>query len=359
MLPADGFSSSGFWLPFVRVIPVSEQVWRLVVKIGLTYDLRSEYLAMGYSEEDTAEFDRDDTIDSIAAALRELGHQPDRIGHVRQLTQRLAAGDRWDLVFNICEGLRGPSREAQVPALLEAFDIPCTFSDSLMMAVCLHKGLTKTLVAEAGLATARFQLVETADDISRVNLPYPLFAKPVSEGTGKGVSAASVIHSPQQLQTVCLNLLERFRQAVLIETFLPGREFTVGLIGTGSSARVLGTLEVLLLDQAEPNVYSYVNKERSEELVNYRLVDPHTDAEAAAAEALALAAWRTLKGRDAGRIDLRSDSDGRPHFIESNPLAGLHPQHSDLPMLATAVGMPYIDLIAAIVNSAAVRCELR
>jgi D-alanine-D-alanine ligase len=167
-----------------------------------------------------------------------------------------------------------------------------------------------------------------------------------------------VIHSPQQLQTVCLELLHRFRQGVLVETFLPGREFTVGLIGTGSAARVLGTLEVELLDQAEPGAYSYVNKERCEELVNYRLIDPRGDAEAAAAESLALAAWRTLKGRDAGRIDLRSDSSGRPHFIESNPLAGLHPQHSDLPMLATAVGMSYTELIAAIVNSAAVRCEL-
>lgn len=226
-----------------------------------------------------------------------------------------------------------------------------------MMAVCLHKGLTKTLVSDAGLATARFHLVETADDILRVNLPYPLFAKPVSEGTGKGVSAASVIHSPQQLEAVCLALLDRFRQGVLVETFLPGREFTVGLIGSGSTARVLGTLEVELLDQAEPGAYSYVNKERCEELVNYRLIDPRNDPEAAAAEALALAAWRTLKGRDAGRIDVRSDSHGHPHFIESNPLAGLHPQHSDLPMLATAVGMPYVDLIAAIVNSAAVRCE--
>ena len=327
------------------------------MKIGLTYDLRSEYLALGYSEEDTAEFDRDDTIESISNALRQLGHQPDRIGHIRQLTQRLAAGDRWDLVFNICEGLHGPAREAQVPALLEAWNIPFTFSDSLMMAVCLHKALTKTLVASAGLATARFHLVETPEDIHQVDLPFPLFAKPVSEGTGKGVSAASVIQSSQQLHSVCRELLNRFRQPVLVETFLPGREFTVGLLGTGPSARVLGTLEVILLENAEPGVYSYTNKERCEELVQYRLVDSQTDSEVAAAESLALNAWRVLKGRDAGRIDLRSDASGRPHFIESNPLAGLHPQHSDLPMLATAVGMPYTELIAAIVNSASARCE--
>jgi D-alanine-D-alanine ligase len=314
---------------------------------------------MGYSPEETAEFDRDDTIEAIATALQTLGHEPDRIGHLRQLVNRLASGHSWDLVFNICEGLSGPAREAQVPAILEAWNIPCTFSDSLMMAVCLHKGLTKTLIAQAGLPTARFHIVESVRDIAAVSLPYPLFAKPVSEGTGKGVSAASVISSPAQLDSVCRELLERFRQPVLVETYLSGREFTVGILGSGAAARILGTLEVRLLDAAEPGAYSYVNKERCEELVEYRLATTADDPEAAAAEELALAAWRVLKGRDAGRIDIRSDHSGQPHFIESNPLAGLHPEHSDLPMIATAVGMPYVDLIAAIVDSAATRCGSR
>src|SRR5688572_11176822 len=113
--------------------------------IGITYDLRSEYLAAGYGEEETAEFDRPDTIDAIAAALGELGHQPDRIGNVRQLMARLVEGDRWDLVFNICEGLHGLGREAQVPAILDVYDVPYTFSDPLVMSLCLHKGLTKTV----------------------------------------------------------------------------------------------------------------------------------------------------------------------------------------------------------------------
>src|SRR4051812_23775661 len=107
------------------------------MRIGLTYDLRSEYLAAGYGEEETAEFDRADTIDALEQALVALGHEADRIGNVRQLTQRLALGDRWELVFNIAEGLHGIAREAQVPALLDAFDIPYTFSDPLVMALCL------------------------------------------------------------------------------------------------------------------------------------------------------------------------------------------------------------------------------
>lgn len=325
------------------------------MRVGLTYDLRSEYLAAGYGEEETAEFDRADTIDSIEGALRELGHETDRIGNVRQLVGRLAAGDRWDLVFNICEGLRGPGREAQVPALLDAYKIPYTFADPLVMSVCLHKGLTKTVIREHGLATPHSLLVDDVASLNGSTLRYPLFIKPVAEGTGKGITPDSKIATPDELAAGCAELLTKFRQPVLVEEFLPGREFTVGLIGTGADAQVLGTLEIILLAGADPEVYSYVNKERCEELVEYRLVRPENDPEVAAAEALALAAWRALNGRDAGRIDLRSDARGQPQFIEANPLAGLHPQHSDLPMIATAVGLPYIDLIRRIVTSAAQR----
>ena len=325
------------------------------MKIGLTFDLRDEYLAAGYDEEATAEFDRIDTIDSIENAIRSLGHQTDRIGHIRQLVERLASGDRWDLVFNICEGMHGIAREAQVPALLEAYEIPCTFADPVVMAVCLHKGLTKTLVEKAGLPTPGFAVVERLEDVSAVNLPYPLFAKPIAEGTGKGVSPASCISSPEELRNVCEQLLRRFRQPVLIETYLCGREFTVGLLGTDDSARVLGTLEIVLLSDAEPGAYSYTNKERCEELVRYDLVVPDNDPEVAEAERIALAAWKELKGRDGGRIDLRSDGAGRPSFIEANPLAGLHPEHSDLPMIATKVGLMYSTLISEIIESAARR----
>jgi D-alanine-D-alanine ligase len=325
------------------------------MKIGMTFDLRDEYLAAGYSEEATAEFDRADTIDSLENALRGLGHQTDRIGHLKQLVSRLAAGDRWDLVFNICEGMHGIAREAQVPALLEAYEIPCTFADPVVMSVCLHKGLTKTLVEKAGLPTPQFAVVENMADVKNVKLPYPLFAKPIAEGTGKGISPASCISSFEDLQGVCGELLQRFDQPVLVETYLCGREFTVGLLGSGDEARVLGTLEIVLLSNAEPGAYSYTNKERCEELVRYDFVSGINDEEVQEAERIALAAWKELQGRDGGRIDLRSDGNGQPSFIEANPLAGLHPEHSDLPMIATKVGMPYQQLINEIVQSATKR----
>jgi D-alanine-D-alanine ligase len=322
------------------------------MKVGLTYDLRADYLAAGYGEEETAEFDRPDTIDALEAAVRALGHTPQRIGNARQLIERLAQGDSWDLVVNIAEGLYGLGREAQVPAILDVYQIPYTFSDPLVMALALHKGLTKLAIRDAGVPTPDFAVVHRSEDVESVDLPYPLFAKPVAEGTGKGVCPASKVGDRTALRQVCKDLLERFRQPVLVETFLPGREFTVGLVGTGFGASVLGTLEIVLRPHAEPGVYSYVNKESSEELVDYPLVRPADDEEVRQAEAIALAAWRALGCRDAGRVDLRSDASGRPQFIEVNPLAGLHPHHSDLPMLCTALGISYVDLIGRIVDSA-------
>jgi D-alanine-D-alanine ligase len=325
------------------------------MNIGLTYDLRADYLAEGYSEEETAEFDRPDTIEAVEAALRQLGHQTDRIGNGRRLVGRLAAGDRWDLVFNIAEGLRGLGREAQVPAILDLFDIPYTFSDPLVSALTLHKGLTKRVVRDAGIPTPDFAVVEGPDDADRVDLPFPLFAKPVAEGTGKGITAASKIGDRQSLVRVCADLLARYRQPVLVETFLAGREFTVGVLGTGRDAQVIGSMEVVLLPGAEAEVYSYVNKEKSEQLCEYRLGRPQEDAEVAGAEEVALAAYRALGCRDASRVDIRCDGQGRPHFLEVNPLAGIHPAHSDLPIICSLVGISYVELIGRIVRSASRR----
>src|SRR6476659_8062469 len=142
------------------------------MRIGLTYDLRQEYLTAGFSADETAEFDRADTIEYIETALRQLGHTTDRSGHARQLVARLTAGDDWDLVFNIAEGLAGIAREAQVPAILDVYGIAYTFSDPLVMALTLHKGLTKTVVSAAGVPTPMFAVVESMPDAANVNLPF-------------------------------------------------------------------------------------------------------------------------------------------------------------------------------------------
>jgi len=326
--------------------------------VGLTFDLRDEYLAAGYGAEETAEFDQAETIDALEGALRQLGFRTDRIGHVRQLARRLVQGDRWDLVFNICEGLRGVGREAQVPALLDAYGIGYTFSDPLVMSLTLHKGMTKRVVRDAGLPTARFLVVSDGAELSGLDWGFPLFVKPVAEGTGKGITTASRVADARQLEVACRQLLARYQQPVLVEPYLPGREFTVGLWGSGAAAEVIGTLEVVLRPDADAGVYTYANKELCEERVEYRLVAPEADRAVHEAERIALAAWRGLGCRDAGRIDLRCDAHGQPQFLEANPLAGLHPSHSDLPILCTAMNIPYVRLIERIVQSALERIGL-
>ena len=170
--------------------------------IGVTYDLRSDYLALGYSEEATAEFDAEETIAAVCAALGGLGHKVERIGGVWPLAAALVAGKRWDAVFNICEGLKGVSREAQVPALLEAFDVPYMFSDPLTLALALDKALAKRVVRDAGVPTADFALIESESDIAKVMLPFPLFLKPVAEGSGKGVGGRSKVDNQSELESV-------------------------------------------------------------------------------------------------------------------------------------------------------------
>ncbi|MBK8012799.1 MAG: D-alanine--D-alanine ligase [Deltaproteobacteria bacterium] len=327
------------------------------MKIGLTYDLRSEYLRAGYGEEETAEFDREDTVEALERSLLELGHETERIGHARALVERLARGDRWDLVFNIAEGLLGEARESQVPAILDVFGIPYTFSDPLVLAVCLRKDLAKLVVAKSGVATPAFEVVTSSGHRVSPSMSVPLFLKPVAEGTSKGIGPSSIVRTPGAIQGVFADLLARFRQPVLVESFLEGREFTVGIVGTGERARVLGSLEVLLLETAEAGVYSYLNKKAFEGRVEYRLGRSDLDEEVRAAESVALAAWRALGCRDGGRVDVRSDGHGVPHFIEANPLAGLNPEISDLAIMARLLDVSYTSLIREILESALTRIE--
>ena len=318
------------------------------MRFGVTYDLRADYLAQGFGEEETAEFDSEITIAAICGALEALGHEPIRIGSVRQLAERLVAGERWDGVFNICEGLKGVSREAQVPALLEAYDVPYVFSDPLTLSLALDKGMAKRVVRSAGVPTPDFAVIECADDARGIDLPYPLFLKPVAEGSGKGVDAKSRVGDRMSLQRVAKDLLARFQQPVLVETFLPGREFTVGITGTGTEASALGVMEVMWTDKAAAHGYGYENKEHFEDKMHYRLAE---DRVAEQASEVALGAWRALRCRDGGRVDIRFGDDGKAYFLEVNPLAGLNPDRSDLVFITRFKGLSYRDLIGRIVES--------
>lgn len=318
------------------------------MRIGVTYDLKSDYLARGFSAEDAAEFDSEDTIAAICAALAAQGWEVVRIGNVHRLIEQLAAGTRYDAVFNFCEGMNGVAREAQVPALLDVYAIPFVFSDALTMALSLDKAMAKRVVRDCGVPTADFAVIGTLDDVLKVDLPFPLFLKPVAEGSGKGINARSCVDDLAGLRATAAALLAQFRQPVLVERFLPGREFTVGLIGTGETARVLGVSEIVQKGNYVGHGYGFENKHAWEDKVD---ILPATDDAAREAGGVALAAWRALRCRDGGRIDIREDGKGRAQFIEVNPLAGLRPDYSDLCFIAKFNGLSYQDLIDAIMHA--------
>lgn len=304
---------------------------------------------MGLSTEEAAEFDKIETIEAIDEALQELGYLTERIGHARKLIKNLELCQKYDMVFNICEGLYGLGREAQVPAILDIYKIPYVFSDPMVLSLCLHKGMTKRVIRDMGLPTADFYVVEHESDIEKIILPYPLFTKPVAEGTGKGIGNNSCIQNFEELKQSCLEKLNKYNQPVLVETFLPGREFTVGIVGTGTNAHCIGFMECHFRESAALNAYSYDNKSNYKEYVDY--IVPTGEISEKVCK-LALDSWKGLGCRDGGRVDIRLDAKNIPNFIEVNPLAGLHPIDSDLVIIAGKFGYSYKDLIGFIMKSA-------
>jgi D-alanine-D-alanine ligase len=303
---------------------------------------------MGYSAEETAELDKEETIEGIEHALHDLGYQTERVGHARALMQRLLDGDRWDLVFNICEGMYGDGRESLVPALLDNWQIPYVFSGPAVLALSLDKAMCKRVVRDAGIPTPDFCLIRSLSDLEKERPPFPLFVKPVSEGTGKGIDDHSLVNNDRDFAQVCTNLLDRFNQPVLVESYLPGREFTAGVIGNGNDARVVGVMEVVFKKDIR-EIYSYENKKNYEDIIEYKLADGEVSRKCAE---LALNVWHATGSRDGGRVDMKLNAMGDPEFIEINPLAGLNFHDSDLPILAGLSGMSFNKLIGDIMQAA-------
>jgi len=326
-----------------------------VMLIGITYDLKDEYLSQGYSQEDVAELDSQETVDAIENTLWELGWEAVKIGNVRSLIKALEAGKRWDLVFNISEGLLGRSREAQVPAVLEAYGIPYTFGDPLTNAITLDKAMAKRILISEGIPTPKFFLCSSPKEVEGVTLEFPLFVKPNHEGTGRGIDEKSLVYDKQGLFQKVREILFLLGQPALVEEYLPGREFTVGIMGYQDTLRPIGTMEVIVVEG--PGIYSYGIKESWRGRVRYEpLKEGGLKQEI---EELALKAYRILGLRDVGRIDIRLSGSGRPMFLEANPLPGLNPTNSDLPILASSFGLEYKELIGGIVLSALKRSGLR
>ena len=335
------------------------------MRIGIAYDLRGEQQREPEQPGDALEeYDSEATVDAIAAALHGAGHEVSRLGGGRKFVERALAASAGhaplDLVFNIAEGRGSRSREAQVPAVCEMLGLPYTGSDPLSLALCLDKALCKRIAASHGVASAAFCLVESADLIDSAPFPpLPAIAKPNAEGSSIGVRRNARCTTRTALADRVRSLLADYRAPVLVEQFIEGVEVTVAILGTGSRARVVGTMEIAPRQASDqPFVYSLEVKRNYLQEVDYHVPPRLPTASVAAIEACALAAYRALGCRDVGRVDLRLDARGTPWLIEINPLPGLHPGDGDLPLIWQRAGRAYAELIAAILDQAVLRMGL-
>jgi D-alanine-D-alanine ligase len=318
------------------------------LRIGFTFNVKRVDPKGGNDAE--AEYDAPETIDAIRDALESFGHQVIPFEATAELPRHLMQTPV-DLVFNIAEGVAGRNREAAVPALCELMGIPYTGSDAATLSIALDKALSKRVLMQHEILTAEFQVMETGRERLSPKLKFPLIVKPNQEGSSKGVSAsASVVDDEEGLRAIVRELLDRYRQPALIEAYIPGREFTVGLLGD-RRPRVLPPMEILFKDKSnERPVYDFQIKQEWEKHVSYECPAKLTPLELKAIERVCRETFAALDCRDVARVDLRLTPKGEFYVIEVNPLPGLTPGYSDLCLIAKAAGIEYRTLIGDILE---------
>jgi D-alanine-D-alanine ligase len=325
------------------------------MKIGLAYDLKDAVSAAPYCPEDILEeYDSPETVDAIATAIETEGHLAVKLGGGRDFIDNIIQNNV-DFVFNIAEGLGNhKSREAQVPSILEMLNIPYSGSDPQCLAVCLDKPLTKKLVTTAGVRTPKYQLITHHRQLKEIacdTFPLPAFVKPAYEGSSKGIRFGSRAETVMQIAEVAAELLECYKQPVMVEEFIAGDEVTVGMVGN-SPPTVLGIMRVLPKKRTTHFIYSLEVKREWEQLVDYECPAHLETGTLQEITNSSLKVFEAVGCRDFARLDFKLSLEGVPYFLEINPLAGLNPKSSDLPIMAYKLGWSYQTLISIILNAA-------
>lgn len=346
-----------------------KRYWRVAVLANIKDE--NQPLPPGVPADAFADFDHIETVRHIQSAIESDGHETSFLPADEKLPFALQSYQP-DICFNIAEGLGGDAREAQVPALLEMLRIPYTGSRVLTNGIALDKTLTKRIWRDRRLPVAPFQEFITGDESLRPELAYPLFVKPAREGTGMGVDLKAIVRDEGELRERVKWVVDNYNQPALVETFLPGREFTVGVLGRPDVKRYSRHPEwyakdgyhrfpILELDSSRsvtPNVYSQAAKSKS---VGEEGAPGYTcpaELEPELTKKLQYLAWRAhmlLGALDVSRTDIRLDAEGNPRLMEINTLPGLTPDYSDLCLQAAAEGIAYQDLILEILYLGASR----
>ncbi len=325
---------------------------KMKFKVGITYNLKKDFSRQENQPIDfLEEFDSEETIDAIRKVLESEGHEVIKLGGDTGLIDRLRQASV-DIVFNIAEGLQGRNREAHIPALLEFLDIPYTGSDPLTLSLTLDKAMAKRILMSQNIPTPRFIKVERMEDLEGLDLRYPLFVKLCYEGSSKGVRLDSKILDPQSLEEKARGLLKTYGSPLLVEEFVKGPEFTVGVLGN-EDPFILGVMQIEIKGSPpEESIYSLEIKREWEEKVRYHC-PPFVDQNLLRKiEEVALRSYRALDCRDVSRVDIRVGDDRTPYFLEINPLPGLSPVYGDLVMMARSMGWDYARLVKTIFHHA-------
>lgn len=321
------------------------------LRIGLTYNLKRVTPAQDGHNDHEAEFDSEATIEYISNAITSLGHEVVKIEADVNIISRLSQTPV-DLIFNIAEGVRGRGRESLVPAVLDLLDIEYTGSDATTMAVTLDKFIAKKIILQHGLLTAKSFLMSTIKDKIPAKMKFPMIMKPVAEGSSKGISVSNVVENAIQLRERASNYLTKYSQPLLVEEYISGREFTVGLLGNGR-LRVLPIMEVKFLNQQISfPVYSFEYKIGYSDEITFNVPAQISEEESRRLQTNAKLCFQLLGCRDVARIDFRIDAKGDVYFIECNPLPGLVPNWSDLCLMASKGNIDYTTLIGTILAPA-------
>ncbi|MDO8958047.1 MAG: D-alanine--D-alanine ligase [Deltaproteobacteria bacterium] len=334
------------------------------MKVGLCFNLKKP--SEDPSADDLyAEWDDEETIEAVRSALAGK-HQVILVEGVEDAFEKFRKF-RPDIVFNIAEGLHGVSRELQIPAMLEMLRIPYTGSDPLTLALCLDKSLAKEVLSYHGISTPPFVVVHDIKGMKNLP-PFPLMVKPLWEGSSKGIGNKALVRTSKQLKEQVSTILTKYRQPALVEKYLPGREFTVALLGNGPDLEMLPIVEILF-EQLPPDInpiYSYEAKwiwdtvEKPLEIFTCPAkVSPPLRRKI---QNVCQAAFSALRCRDWCRIDIRLDDSGEPNILELNPLPGILPNpdaNSCFPKAARTAGLAYGDLINRVLEIACQRVGLQ
>ncbi|MGI6631799.1 MAG: D-alanine--D-alanine ligase family protein [Bacillota bacterium] len=327
--------------------------------VGVMYNLKGAPPEDGEPPDLGAELDSESTVTAVAEALRAHGHEVQMIegndtAYLKLLSNRL------DIVFNMCEGLRGESRESHIPSMLEMLGIPYSGSGVLTLALTLDKPLTKKVLSYHGIPTPGFKVFSSVDEVDPSGLEFPLFVKPAHEGSSMGISPSSQCSCLAELISEVGKLIHLYRQPVLVEEYLPGREFTVGILGNKNPV-LFPVMEINFdaVPKDHGRVYSRQFKTDWSEDVYYLCPAPISSDLEAWIKDTALKTYRALDCRDLARVDLRLDRNGVPNIMEVNPLPGMVPGFSDYPRIAEKGGWSYVELVNGILECALRRNNLQ